>query len=127
MAVLRRQPASTPKSKPVAFPGLSSQPARQGHLRLSLISCAVGLYKATRVAGDISFNLINCRTGNRIKMITRIGTRACGPLDFDQRYAMEKSNYVLFSEKDFESVKLETTKTLEIERFVNADTIDRLC
>jgi DNA end-binding protein Ku len=33
---------------------------------------------------------------------------------------------VLFTPEDFESVKLETTKTLEIERFVDADTIDRL-
>ena len=39
---------------------------------------------------------------------------------------MEKNNYVLFSDEDFESVKLDTTKTLEIERFVDADTIDRL-
>lgn len=41
-------------------------------------------------------------------------------------YAIEKNNYVLFSDEDFQSVKLETTKTLEIERFVDADTIDRL-
>ena len=41
-------------------------------------------------------------------------------------YAIEKNNYVLFTEEDFDSVKLETTKTLEIERFVDADTIDRL-
>jgi DNA end-binding protein Ku len=41
-------------------------------------------------------------------------------------YAVEKNNYVLFTDEDFESVKLETTKTLEIERFVDADTIDRL-
>jgi DNA end-binding protein Ku len=126
MAAPRRKDA-TPKSRSVTLPGLSSRPAWQGHLRLSLVSCAVGLYKATTVAGDISFNLINPETGNRIKMVTT--DPDTGPVDRSslvKGYAVEKNNYVLFSDEDFESVKLETTKTLEIERFVDADTIDRL-
>src|SRR6202044_3232283 len=76
---------------------------------------------------DISFNLINPETGNRIKMITT--DPDTGPVDRStlvKGYAVEKNNYVLFTDEDFESVKLETTKTLEIERFVDADTIDRL-
>src|ERR1700749_1759212 len=127
MAAPRRKPTSTPKPRAVALPGLSSRPAWQGHLRLSLVSCAVGLYKATTVAGDISFNLINPATGNRIKMVTT--DPDTGPVERStlvKGYAVEKNNYVLFTDEDFESVKLETTKTLEIERFVNADTIDRL-
>jgi len=127
MAAPRRKPASTPKAKAVALPGLSTRPAWQGHLRLSLVSCAVGLYRATTTSGDISFNLINPATGNRIKMITT--DPDTGPVDRSslvKGYAVEKNNYVLFSEEDFDSVKLGTTKTLEIERFVDADTIDRL-
>jgi DNA end-binding protein Ku len=126
MAAPRRKDA-TPKARSFTLPGLSTRPAWQGHLRLSLVSCAVGLYKATTVAGDISFNLINPETGNRIKMVTT--DPDTGPVDRSslvKGYAVEKNNYVLFSEEDFESVKLETTKTLEIERFVDADTIDRL-
>src|SRR6201986_4143144 len=127
MAAPRRKPTSTPKAKAVALPGLSSRPAWQGHLRLSLVSCAVGLYKATTVAGDISFNLINPATGNRIRMITTDpGTGPVERSSLMKGYAVEKNNYVLFSEEDFDSVKLDTTKTLEIERFVDADTIDRL-
>jgi DNA end-binding protein Ku len=127
MAAPRRKSATSPKPKPVALPGLSSRPAWQGHLRLSLVSCAVGLYRATTTIGDISFNLINPATGNRIRMVTT--DPDTGPVDRStlvKGYAVEKNNYVLFSEEDFESVKLDTTKTLEIERFVDADTIDRL-
>jgi DNA end-binding protein Ku len=127
MAASRRKLASTPKSRPVALAGLSTRPAWQGHLRLSLVSCAVGLYRATTTAADISFNLINPATGNRIKMVTT--DPDTGPVDrasLVKGYAVEKNNYVLFSDEDFESVKLETTKTLEIERFVDADSIDRL-
>ena len=101
MAAPRRKDA-TPKSRPVALPGLSSRPAWQGHLRLSLVSCAVGLYKATTVAGDISFNLINPETGNRIKMITT--DPDTGPVDRStlvKGYAVEKNNYVLFTRRGF--------------------------
>jgi len=127
MVAASRRKEAPPKPRAITLPGLSTRPAWQGHLRLSLVSCAVGLYKATTVAGDISFNLINPETGNRIKMVTT--DPDTGPVDRSslvKGYAVEKNNYVLFSEEDFESVKLETTKTLEIERFVDADTIDRL-
>src|SRR6195952_2894191 len=126
MASPRRKEAA-PRARAVAIPGLSTRPAWQGHLRLSLVSCSVGLYTATTTASDISFNLINPATGNRIKMITT--DPDTGPVERSslvKGYAVEKNNYVLFSDEDFESVKLDTTKTLEIERFVDADTIDRL-
>ena len=87
----------------------------------------MGLYKATTASGDISFNLINPETGNRIRMITT--DPDTGPVERSslvKGYEVEKGNYVLFTPEDFESVKLDTTKTLEIERFVDADTIDRL-
>jgi DNA end-binding protein Ku len=126
MASPRRKDAP-PRARAVAIPGLSTRPAWQGHLRLSLVSCAVGLYTATTKASDISFNLINPATGNRIKMITT--DPDTGPVERSslvKGYAVEKNNYVLFTEEEIRAVRLETTKTLEIERFVDADTIDRL-
>lgn len=117
---------SRPRSAPNII-GLSSRPAWQGHLRLSLVSCPVGLYKATTTANDVQFNLINPETGNRIKMITT--DPDTGPVDRSslvKGYAVSKNNYVLFTEEELQSVKLETTRTLDIERFVDADTIDRL-
>jgi DNA end-binding protein Ku len=109
------------------MPGLSARPAWQGHLRLSLVSCSVGLYKATTTSGDISFNLINPQTGNRIRMVTT--DPDTGPVErgsLVKGYEIDKGNYVLFDDEDFQSVKLETTKTLEIEQFVAAQSIDRL-
>src|ERR1700748_3762201 len=99
-------PKSAPKSRARTMPGLSSRPAWQGHLRLSLVSCAVGLYKATTTKGDIAFNLINPETGTRIKMITT--DPDTGPVDRSslvKGYEVEKGEYVLFSAEDFEAVK----------------------
>jgi DNA end-binding protein Ku len=125
MAVSRRKDKT--ESLPMPMAGLSQRPVWQGHLRLSLVSCAVGLYKATTTTNDISFNLINPKTGNRIRMITT--DPDTGPVDRSslvKGYAVEKNNYVLFSDEDLQSVKLETTRTLDIERFVPVDHIDRL-
>src|SRR3954466_2577920 len=122
--------SSKKDAKSAALPaprGVSSRPAWQGHLRLSLVSCAVGLYRATTTTADVSFNLINPETGNRIKMVTT--DPETGPVDRSslvKGYAIDKDKYVLFSDEELQSVKLETTTTLDIERFVAADSIDRL-
>lgn len=46
--------------------------------------------------------------------------------DLVKGYEVSNGEYVLLTSEDLESVKLETTRTLDIERFVNVDTIDRL-
>ncbi len=126
----RRSRQSRTSRAPEALPrfeGLSSRPAWQGTLRLSLVTCAVGLYRATTSGGDISFNLINPDTGNRIKMVTT--DPETGPVErasLVKGYEVEKGEYVLFNDDELRSVRLETTSTLDIERFVDAATIDRL-
>lgn len=109
------------------LPGISSRPAWQGTLRLSLVNCAVGLYRATTAANDISFHMINPDTGNRIKMVPTDPDE--GPVERSQLvkgYEVDKDNYILFNDDELKSVKLETTRTLDIERFVDAKSIDRL-
>ena len=128
MAHARRKSASSRSPRPwMDLPGLMSRPAWQGQLRLSLVSCAVGLYKVTTTARDVSFHLINPDTGNRIKMVPT--DPDTGPVERShlvKGYEVEKDEYILLEEDELASVKLETTRTLDIERFVNADTIDRL-
>ena len=109
------------------IPGLSGRPVWQGHLRLSLVSCPVALYKATTKANDISFNLLNPETNNRIKMVpTDPDTGPVNRSDLVRGYEFEKNRYVIIDDDELDAVKLETTHTLDIERFVDADTIDRL-
>src|ERR1043166_1198987 len=120
--------SETPKTEPrPKNPGLSARPVWQGHLRLSLVSCPVALYKATTKANDISFNLINPETNNRIRMIPT--DPEPGPVnrsDLVRGYEIEKNRYIIVSDEELDAVKLETTHTLDIERFVSADSIDRL-
>jgi DNA end-binding protein Ku len=126
----RRKPKATEEKKPhrkARIPGLSARPVWQGQLRLSLVSCPVALYNATSRTNDISFHLINPETNNRIRMVaTDPDTGPVSRSDLVRGYEIEKNRYVIMTEEDLDSVRLETTHTLDIERFVDADSIDRI-
>lgn len=122
-----RKSSSRKTPATISLPGITSRPAWQGHLRLSLVSCAVGLYRATTTSNDVHFNLINPDTGNRIKMVpTDPDTGPIERSELVKGFEVDKDNYVLFTDEELSSVKLETTRTLDIERFVDAADIDRL-
>ena len=106
---------------------MAYRPTWQGHLKLSLVTCPVALYTATNSGGDVHFNLINPKTNNRIKMITT--DPDTGPVDradLAKGYEVSKGEYILLTNDEINSVKLESTKTIEIERFVPGDEIDRI-
>jgi DNA end-binding protein Ku len=108
-------------------PKLSSRPVWQGQLRLSLVSCPVALFNATRRDADISFHLLNPETNNRIRMIPT--DPDTGPVERSQLvkgYEISKNHYVVLTNEEIQSVKLETTRTIEIDRFVDEKEIDRL-
>ncbi|WP_131116341.1 Ku protein [Lichenihabitans psoromatis] len=106
---------------------MALRPTWQGHLRLSLVTCPVALYTATNAAGDVHFHLLNPKTKNRIKMITT--DPDTGPVERSslvKGFEVEKGEYILVTDEEIKSVKLESTKTIDIERFVPADEIDRI-
>ena len=106
---------------------MALRPTWRGHLRLSLVTCPVALYTATSSASDVHFHLINPKTNNRIRMITTDPDE--GPVnrsDLVKGYEVSKDNYVLLSDEDIKSVQLESTKTIDIERFVPEADIDRI-
>jgi len=106
---------------------LSSRPIWQGNLRLSLVSCPVALYNATSRASDISFHLLNPKTNNRIRMVpTDPDTGPVERADLVKGYEISKNNYVVLEKDELDAVRLETTHTIEIERFVDENEIDRL-
>ena len=108
-------------------PHLSARPMWQGSLRLSLVSCPVALYGATSRSSDISFHLLNPETNNRIRMIpTDPDTGPVERADLVKGYEISKNHYVVLTSDELDAVKLETTRTIEIERFVDEKDIDRL-
>ena len=107
---------------------MALRPIWRGHLRLALVSCPVALYTAKHDRGNIHFHLINPGTGNRIRMITQ-DAETDEPLnrkDLVKGYEFKKDTYVLLTEDDFDNVKVESSSTISIEKFVEAGSIDPL-
>src|SRR5471030_2319899 len=103
------------------------RPTWRGHIRLSLVSCPVALYTGVAPGGDVHFNLINPATHNRIKMVaTDPDTGPVERADLVKGYEVERGRYVLLTDDEIRSVRLESTKTIDIERFVSVNEIDRL-
>ena len=46
--------------------------------------------------------------------------------DLVKGYAYERDRYVIMTDEDLEKVKIESSETMAIERFVDADTVDRI-
>ena len=106
---------------------MAARPTWQGHLKLSLVTCPVALYTATSSSNDIHFNLINPETNNRIRMVpTDPDTGPVERSDLVKGYEVSKDEYVLFEDADFDKVRLESTKTISIDAFVDESDIDRL-
>lgn len=107
---------------------MAARPSWQGHLKLSLVTCPVALYNAVSPRGDVHFNLINPDTGNRIRMLTvDAGTEE--PVErksLVKGFEIEKGQYVTVTQEEIDSVRLESTKTIDIETFVPSEDIDRL-
>src|SRR5215472_14621697 len=116
----RASPRSNGHNHEAKSARLTSRPTWRGHLRLSLVSCPVSLFSAVSRTSDVSFHLINPETHNRIRMIpTDPDTGPINRSDLVRGYQIAKDRYVVVSNDELQSVKLETTKTIDIERFVD--------
>lgn len=99
----------------------------KGQIRLALVSIPVEIYTATKSGATIAFNQIHEPTGKRIRYEKVV--EGVGPVDPDEivkGYQVEKGNYVILTDEEIESAKLESKKTLELTQFVDADEIDVL-
>jgi DNA end-binding protein Ku len=105
---------------------MAQRPIWRGHLRLALVSCPVALYNARHDRAAIRFNLINPETGNRIRMVTQDAEteKELQRRDLVKGYEFRKNEYVLLSDEDFESVKVESSAVMTVEKFVHATSLD---
>lgn len=98
----------------------------KGYLKLSLVSAPVKVFSATGPsATKVSFNLLHKDTHNRINM--RPFDPELGEVeraDLVKGYQFEKDRYVIFAPEELEEVQIESSKTIDIDGFVNESEID---
>src|SRR6266436_3861147 len=95
-------------------------------LRLSLVTCPVALYPATSESEKVSFNQLNRKTDHRIKYAkvdADTGEEVANE-DIVKGYALDKDTFVEVSKEELNELALESTRTIEIDEFVDRDEID---
>ena len=98
----------------------------KGFLRLSLVTCPVALYPATSESEKIAFNQLNRATGHRIKYLkvdADTGDEVSNE-DIVKGYELEKGQYIEVTKEELEEIALESTRTIEIDEFVDRSDID---
>src|SRR5947209_17720339 len=105
---------------------MAQRPIWRGHLRLALVSCPVALYTARHERETIRFNMINPVTGNRIKMVSQdaVTGEDISRRDTVKGYEYSKGQYVIITDEDLESVRVESSGLMKVDKFVDAASID---
>jgi DNA end-binding protein Ku len=105
---------------------MAARPIWRGHLRLALVSCPVALFNARHDRSALHFNMINPETGNRIRMVTQDAEtgKDLERRDLVKGYEFKKNTYILLTDEDFDSVKVDSSSMMTVEKFVEASSID---
>jgi DNA end-binding protein Ku len=98
----------------------------KGYLKLSLVSCAVNLYPASSSSSRVSFNTINRKTGNKVKrqFVDAETGDVVETEDQAKGYPVSKTSYLLVEDEELDKVQIESTHTIDIEKFVPRAEID---
>jgi DNA end-binding protein Ku len=98
----------------------------KGYLKLSLVSCPIALYPAASSSERVSFNRINKKTGNRLKQ-QLVDSETGQPVDKEdvgRGYEVAKGQYIQVEDTEIDSIKIESTHTIDIDSFVPRAEID---
>lgn len=98
----------------------------KGHLRLSLVSCAVGMHGAVSSTSSLKCHTINRETGNRIReeVVDSVTGEPVPREDRIKGCEAVKDEFVAIEEDELKAISLESTHTINIESFVDRSEVD---
>ena len=101
------------------------RPIWSGTIQFGLVTIPVGVYSATS-SERISFNMLHKKDHGRIrnKKFCEIEGKEVSNDDIIKGFEYEKGEYIEMTEKDFESIAVESTKVINITDFVSHADID---
>ncbi len=98
----------------------------KGYLKLSLVTCPVAMMPATTDNDKVRFHTLNAKTGNRVvsQYVDAISGKAVDEEDEVKGYPRGEDDFVLLEDEELDAVALESTRTIDIDVFVPAHTIE---
>jgi len=105
---------------------MAARPTWKGFLKVSLVNIPVKVFPATESSSTISFNQLHGEGQTRIQQ-----KRWCPhcnrevPLsEIVKGYEFEKGHYVVLDEEDFEKVRPESTRVIDLVQFADDSSVD---
>jgi DNA end-binding protein Ku len=99
----------------------------KGYLKLSLVTCPVALYPASSQSDKTNFHQINRKTGNRLRqqMVDEETGKVVEKDDKGRGYELPNGKYLEIEPEELEAVEVESTHTIDIDKFVPERDIDK--
>ncbi|WP_313605648.1 Ku protein [Rhizobium sp.] len=98
----------------------------KGHIRFGEVTCPVALFTATSSSERISFNILNRKTGNRVRR-EFVDSVSGDVVEHDAQvkgYETSNGRYVVLEPDEIASAVPDSDKTLAITAFIPCDEID---
>jgi len=98
----------------------------KGYLKLSLVTCPVAMSPATTENEKVRFHTLNRASGNRVtsRYVDAVTGKPVGEDDEVKGYQGGEDEYVILEDDEIEAVGLQSTRTIDIDKFVPADSIE---
>ncbi len=99
----------------------------KGYLKLSLVTCPVALYPASSQSDKTNFHQINRKTGNRLRqqMVDEETGKVVDKDDKGRGYELPNGRYIEIKPEELEAVEVESRHTIDIDKFVPQEDIDK--
>ena len=98
----------------------------KGYLKVSLVNIPIKVFPATESSATISFNQLHgeCNTRINQKKWCSHCEREVPNSEIVKGYEYEKGKYVVLSEEDFENIRTESTRVIDLVQFADDSAID---
>src|SRR5262245_60577492 len=98
----------------------------KGFLKISLVNIPIKVFPATESSGSISFNQLHgeCQTRIQQKRWCPHCNREVPHSEIVKGYEFDKGRYVVLSEEDFDKVRPESTRVIDLVQFADDSAID---
>src|SRR5438445_3345872 len=98
----------------------------KGFLKISLVNIPINVFPATESSATISFNQLHgeCRTRIQQKRWCPHCNREVPHSEIVKGYEFEKGRYVVLAEEDFDKVRPESTRVIDLVQFADESSID---
>jgi DNA end-binding protein Ku len=103
-----------------------ARPFWKGYLELSVVSCPIAIFPASSSSERVSFRQINKKTGHRLKqqLVDSVTGEVVGSGDKGRGYQIGKDEYLPVEDEELDSLRLESTKIIDLGKFVPRSEID---